>query len=104
MRRRLLYGALIALLVISGGVSIEWFLLTGSTPQAVIAALQAPSQQVPVVYSRPLFETGVVFPRWGADAYTTSDPNYAVGLNEIQNQTGSRWVELTIDLYQATKS
>ena len=104
MRRRLLYGALIALLVISGGVGIEWLLLTGSSPQAVIAALQAPSQQVPVVYSRPLFETGVVFPRWGADAYTSSDPNYAIGLNEIQNQTGARWVELTVDLYQPTKT
>jgi hypothetical protein len=104
MRRRLLYGALIALLVITGGVSIEWLLLTGSSPQAVIAALQAPSQQIPVVYSRPLFETGVVFPRWGADAYTPSDPNYAIGLNEIQNQTAAHWVELTIDLYQPTKT
>jgi hypothetical protein len=102
MRRRLLYGVLIALLVITGGVTVEWLLLTGSSPQAVIAALQPPSQQIPVVYSRPLFETGVVFPRWGADAYTTSDPNYAIGLNEIQNQTAARWIELTIDLYQAT--
>jgi hypothetical protein len=104
MRRRLLQGALIALLVITGGVSIEWLLLTGSSPQAVIAALQAPAEQVPVVYARPLFETGVVFPRWGADAYTSSDPNYAIGLNEIQNQTAARWIELTVDFYQPTRT
>jgi hypothetical protein len=52
------------------------------------------------VYSRPLFQTGVVFPRWGADSY--SNPDYAIGLNEIQNQTAARWIELTFNLYQAT--
>ena len=56
-----------------------------------------------MVYSRPLFETGVVFPRWGADAYTSSAiPIIAIGLNEIQNQTAARWVELTVDFYQPT--
>jgi len=104
MKQRLLYGALIALLIISGGVGIEWFLLTGSTPQAVIAAFRPQSPPAPVVYSRPLFETGVVFPRWGTNAYTSSDPNYQIGLNEIQKQTAARWIELTIDFYQPTRT
>ncbi|MGO8947668.1 MAG: glycoside hydrolase family 113 [Ktedonobacterales bacterium] len=102
MKRRLLHGALIALLVISGGVGMEWILLTGSTPQSVIAAFQPTSVPIPIVYARPLFETGMAFPRWGVDAYTSTDPNYLVGLNEIQNQTAARWIELTINLYQAT--
>jgi hypothetical protein len=102
MKHRLLNGALIALLIITGGVGIEWLLLTGSTLQAVISAFQPPARPLPVVYSRPLFQTGVVFPRWGTDAYTSSDPNYLIGLNEIQNQTAARWIELTINLYQAT--
>jgi hypothetical protein len=102
MKKRLINGVLIALLIITGGVGIEWLLLTGSSPQSVIAAFQPPSRPVPVVYSRPLFQTGVVFPRWGNNAYTSSDPNYLIGLNEIQNQTAARWIELTINLYQAT--
>jgi hypothetical protein len=102
MKYRLINGVLIALLIITGGVGIEWLLLTGSTPQSVIAAFQPPSRPVPIVYARPLFQTGVVFPRWGTSAYTSSDPNYAIGLNEIQNQTAARWIELTINLYQAT--
>ncbi len=101
MKRKLVQGALIALVIISGGVGIEWLLLTGSTPQSVIAAFHPNTRLLPVVYTRPLFETGVVFPRWGENAYSSVDPNYLVGLNEIQNQTAARWIELTINLYQA---
>ncbi len=104
MKHQLFRGALIALLVITGGVGIEWVLLTGSTPESVIAAFQPATRPVPVEYARPLFQAGVVFPRWGQNAYTTDDPNYLVGLNEIQSQTAARWIELTINLYQATTS
>src|SRR5215472_9601480 len=100
MKHRLVNGVLIALLIITGGVGIEWLLLTGSTPQSVIAALQQPSRPVPVVYSRPLFQTRVVFPRWGNNAYTSSDPNHSIGLSDIQKQTAARWIELTVNLYQ----
>lgn len=96
--KKALSAVLSALLLISLGVTGEWFLLTGTTPRAVVAAI-APTP-TPVVPERPLFQTGVVFPRWGMDAYSQTDTNYPVGLRDIKEQTGARWIELTIDLYQ----
>lgn len=87
-----------ALLMISLGIAGEWFLLTGSTPRAVVAAIVPPTP--PPVPSRPFFQTGMVFPRWGYDAYSSTDTNYPIGLRDIYEQTGSRWLEITVDLYQ----
>lgn len=96
--KKILTALLSALLLVSLGISGEWFLLTGSTPRAVVAAIMPPSPAP--VPSRPDFQTGMVFPRWGVDAYGQTDSNYPIGLRDIKEQTGSRWIELTIDLYQ----
>jgi hypothetical protein len=96
-------AALLALLAISVGLSVEWVLLTGSSPGTVIAAVQgqpSPTATPYVVYSRPSFQTGVVFPQFGQDAYSASNRNYGIGLGEIRQQTAARWLQLTIDLYQ----
>ena len=91
-------AVLSALLLVALGISGEWFLLTGSTPPAVVAAIMPPTPAP--VPTRPLFQTGMVFPRWGYDAYGPTDANYPIGLRDIKQQTGSRWIELTVDLYQ----
>src|SRR6476619_6190856 len=89
-----------ALLALSLGVSLEWILLTGSTPQAVYTA-SIPPTPTPVIGSLPgNFQTGVVFPQWGANAYSQTNENYTYGLKEIHEQAGAQWVELTITLYQ----
>ena len=95
--------AIVALLIISS-VAIEWLFLTGAPPsgQALAEAFLPAAPRAPVQYLRPDFQTGVVFPRWGASAYTSRDPNYSIGLGEIQDQTAARWIELTINLQQAT--
>jgi hypothetical protein len=96
-------AALLTLLAIAVGLSVEWVLLTGSTPGTVIAAVQGPPTPAPtpyVRYSRPGFQTGVVFPQFGADAYSASNRNYGIGLGEIREQTAARWLQLTVDLYQ----
>lgn len=98
LRRMAMVGLIIS------SVVIEWLFLTGSPPsgQVLARAFLPAAPPTPVQYLRPDFQTGVVFPRWGARAYTSSDPNYSVGLGEIQNQTAARWIELTIDLRQIT--
>ncbi|HEV7126128.1 MAG TPA: hypothetical protein VGN32_01655 [Ktedonobacterales bacterium] len=98
--KRVISVALSALVAIFLGVACEWVLLTGSTPYAVASAV-AQSRPAPVVhYARPDFQTGVVFARWGTNAYTSTDPNWAIGLSEIQQQTAARWIEVTVNFFQ----
>ncbi len=96
----------VTLALIVSSVVIEWLFLTGAPPtQQALGALFFPAPLAAIPPARPLrpnFQTGVVFPRWGMDAYTSIDRNYGIGLDEIQSQTGARWIEITIDLHQAT--
>jgi hypothetical protein len=94
--------ATVALIVSS--ILMEWLFLTG-TPLSGRALADAFSgfnskTPAPVVYTRPNFQAGMAFPRWGQDSYTPSDPNYRIGLDEIRQQTAARWIELTIFLTQ----
>ncbi len=51
---------------------------------------------------RPQFQTGIIFPQWGTNAYSTSDTNWHIGLQDIQEQTGAQWIELPINLVQSS--
>src|SRR5216683_5038805 len=52
-------------------------------------------------YQRPNFEAGIVFPQWSRNGYGTS---WQQQLPTIQEQTGARWIEMTIFFSQATPS
>lgn len=95
---------LITVALICSSIVIEWLFLTGAplSGRALADAFTGTRAKAPapVVYLRPTFQTGVTFPRWGQNSYTPGDPNYAIGLGEIQQQTASHWVELTIFLTQ----
>jgi hypothetical protein len=54
----------------------------------------------PIPFARPELEAGVVFPRWGPSVYGPDDQGWASGLAALRQQTGARWVEMVIDLYQ----
>jgi hypothetical protein len=115
MRRRV-GAAVVAMLLLS--VAGEWLLFTGLPPvprsvavvfsgsgvprtvQYVTATSTPTYAPTPTVYLRPEFQAGVAFPRWGTLAYSSEDPNYETGLNEILAQTGARWVQLAITLEQ----
>jgi hypothetical protein len=98
--RRSFSSVFSAFLALALGVSLEWILLTGSSPQAVYKA-SIPPTPAPAIGSLPAdFQTGVVFPQWGTTAYSATNENFTYGLQEIHDQTGARWVELTITLYQ----
>lgn len=51
---------------------------------------------------RPNFQTGMIFPQWGTDAYSVDDTNWQIGLKDIQEETGAQWIELPINLVQAS--
>ncbi len=100
--KRSLAAACSAIVAIALGVSLEWVLLTGSTPQQVYrASLPIPP---PPVYVRlaPDFQTGVIFPQWGTNSYSDTNGNWTYGLGEINDQTAAGWVEMPITLYQAS--
>ena len=52
----------------------------------------------------PRFEAGMIFPRWGANAYNRDDADWSAGLREIQAQTGARWIAITITFHQTSIS
>lgn len=51
---------------------------------------------------RPAFQTGMIFPQWGTNAYDTTDASWQIGLNEIEAQTGAQWIELPVNFYQSS--
>lgn len=109
MRRRL--GILLVIPLLLGSIMLEWLLFTGQPPApAAFASVLGPRfaattslptyGPTPIAYARPSFQAGVAFPQWGLDAYSPANRNYGIGLHEILDQTGSRWVELPITLEQ----
>jgi hypothetical protein len=98
--KRALAAACSAIVAIALGVSLEWVLLTGSTPQEIYRASLPPPPQEVRVHLAPAFQTGVIFPQWGTSAYSNSNSNWTYGLGEINDQTAAGWVEMPITLYQ----
>src|SRR6266481_5264194 len=98
------------------GVLIQALLLTGHLPHMHLGlhpaaadpsgffAYQKRDQDAsPVVrMHRPTFETGMIFPQWGQMAYSEGDPNWSIGLSDIQQQTAAQWVAIPINLYQTS--
>lgn len=110
-----IYAISFALMIV--GVLVQSLLLSGHLPflhlslrSRVIPTvnerkiLNVRDQAVPLQerFRRPAFQTGVVFPQWGANAYATSDANWQLGLRDIQQQTAAQWIELPINLYQTS--
>lgn len=112
IRRPLVILVCLALLV---SAAIEWLPypwfpfanLSSSSPTslgrpslAVPTSTPLPTATPIVTYSRPNFQTGVIFPQWGAAGYGEADPNWRTGLTEIQQQTAARWVEMDVNFVQ----
>jgi hypothetical protein len=53
-----------------------------------------------IIQHHAAFQMGMVFPRWGSKAYGAEDSWWTDGLIDLYRQTGSQWVELTINFYQ----
>ncbi|MGZ3626576.1 MAG: glycoside hydrolase family 113 [Ktedonobacteraceae bacterium] len=69
--------------------------------QTVVASRD--EQMTPVLrMQRPTFQTGIIFPQWGTNAYDTTDKNWQIGLNDIGTQTSAQWIEIPVNLYQSS--
>jgi hypothetical protein len=56
----------------------------------------------PIPFQRPNFQAGMVFPRWGTTVYGATDTAWNQGVLDIKRQTGARWIEIVVTLYQDT--
>jgi hypothetical protein len=100
------------------GVLLQGLLLSGHIPfvhRSSFLAHPAPVEQYQTEVAvrdqsailearmhRPNFQTGMIFPQWGTNAYDSSDSNWQIGLHDIAYQTGAQWIELPINLYQSS--
>ena len=120
MKRRSKHVYFIAFILMVLGVLIQGLLLSGHIPLVHLSQFRShatplPFQQYQTVVAsrdqnttpvlrmqRPNFQTGMIFPQWGTNAYDSTDKNWQVGLNDIENQTSAQWIELPINLYQSS--
>lgn len=118
MKRRSYRVYTISLILMVSGIVFQAILIGGHIPffhlsslrprpPAVIAyetrlAARDTTPDLEVRMHRPSFQTGIIFPQWGTNAYDTTDANWQVGLNDIQTQTGAQWVELPINFFQSS--
>ncbi len=120
MKRRSKHVYFIAFILMMLGVLLQGLLLSGHIPFVHLSQFRShatplPFQQYQTVVAsrdqnttpvlrmqRPNFQTGMIFPQWGTNAYDSTDKNWQVGLNDIENQTSAQWIELPINLYQSS--
>jgi hypothetical protein len=95
--RRTLSALLVSCASVTLAVFVTWTFVTGGANPFVKA--QPTPIAVPTRHATNI-QGGVILPRWGQDAYGMADPGYTKSLSEIAQQTGARWVEMTITLYQ----
>lgn len=100
------YGLTVLVTALVLGTVLQWLLFSGSSPFAFGTGPSKTSDllQIEQKMQRPEFQTGVAFPQWGSRAYSKEDTNWQVGLDDIRQQTGARWIELPINLYQPSLS
>ncbi len=118
MKRRSYRVYFIALILMALGVLLQGLLLSGHVPfvrlspfrvrsvpferyQTAVAAKDQ-SATLTVRMQRPNFQTGMIFPQWGTNAYNSTDTNWQIGLHDIAYQTAAQWIELPINLYQSS--
>lgn len=119
MKRHSYHVYIISLVLMVLGTFSQALLISGHIPFFHLSALHPPSTAVitqqeevpeqirnPIIQEermrRPAFQTGIIFPQWGTNAYDTTDSNWKIGLNDIQTQTGALWIELPINFYQSS--
>lgn len=75
--------------------------LAGAHSRTPPSAVAPPTQ--PLI-DRPDFQTGMAFPRWAPGAYGTTDTAWQNGLQNINTQTGAKWIQMPLLFSQALSS
>ncbi len=120
MKKRSHRAYFISFILIILGILLQGLLLSGHIPflhpsQFLFKETPLPYEQYETVVAsrdenmtpvirmkRPAFQTGIIFPQWGTNAYDSTDKNWQVGLTDIENQTSAQWIEIPINLYQSS--
>lgn len=120
MKKRSSHVYFISFILMILGLLLQGLLLSGHIPFVHLSQFRTQAKPLPyqqyqtVVASRdenmtpvlrmqrPTFQTGIIFPQWGTNAYDTTDKNWQIGLNDIENQTSAQWVEIPVNLYQSS--
>ena len=118
MKKRSSRVYFISFILMISGLLLQGLLLSGHIPFVHLSQFRTQAKPLPyqqyqtVVASRdenmtpvlrmqrPTFQTGIIFPQWGTNAYDTTDKNWQIGLNDIENQTSAQWIEIPVNLYQ----
>lgn len=106
-----------AICIVLCGAFLQWILIGGATHWTLwqhqdlleggsavniadVLLLRHEPKVRRIIQHHATFQMGMVFPRWGRDAYGAKDSWWTDGLIDLYRQTGSQWVELTINFYQ----
>ncbi len=102
MKQRSKRAYFISLILMVLGVLLQGLLLSGHIPFVHLSQFRShvtplPFQQYQTVVAsrdqnttpvirmrRPTFQTGMIFPQWGTNAYDSTDKNWQVGLKDIR--------------------
>ena len=103
-----LYQKLTACTIIIVGCVLQWVLVGGSNPLHLFSfghqSISMKTEIHKLVLHKAKFQLGMVFPRWGYEAYGPQDADWVKGLYDIYQQTHAQWIEITVNLYQAAPS
>jgi hypothetical protein len=110
LRSSLLYRFLVACAILGSAGILQWLLIGGANPferfdpDSTARNGTARVTPAPIIVNlvghHAKFQLGMVFPRWGSDAYSTKDLDWQNGLVDIYHQTRSQWIEMIVNLYQ----
>jgi hypothetical protein len=100
-RRNILLGGVIGLvtvLITLAGLVLAQFLPAAQFPNSKAQSGKSPTAKT----SQLLFESGVIYPRWQANAYSLTDTAWQTGVQTMKEQTAAHWIEMPVLFSQAT--
>jgi len=91
---------LIAIIATTFLFSVRYYSGILSQAAPVVARADTPKSKV----MQPVFERGIIYPRWNATAYSNQDTVWQQALAPIKMETGAQWIELPVLFSQAAPS
>jgi hypothetical protein len=100
-RRNILLGGVIGLITVL--ITLAGLVLAQFLPAAQLPNSKAQSGKSSTAKASHLpFESGVIYPRWQASAYSLADTEWQTGVQTMKEQTAAHWIEMPVLFSQAT--
>lgn len=102
-RRNILLGGAIGLLTVL--ITLAGLLLAQFLPAAQLPNSKAQNgKSSRAKTTQHTFESGVIYPRWQANAYSLTDTAWQTGIKTMKEQTAAHWIEIPVLFSQATSN